>query len=236
MKNKTSGYPIMFSKQMVRALRSGEKNQTRRIVKSIAPDDAVGGHYGGNLMGKFAWVNLKYEPVGDGIICPFGKPGDLLYVREDFRVSSFYDRMSPAQFPQDDMLRIHYEADGAHTGNMGKKRENMFMPRWMSRITLELTSIIIERLQDINNHNCIAEGINKETLISARKFVASESLPLRGGSAERYCYALLWEEIHGSGSWAINPFVWVLNFTIIHDNIDNVLEERASHAPGSIEF
>ncbi len=227
MKNKTPGYPIMFSRSMVVAMLEDRKTKTRRKVKAIAPPGAVKAWQPDNELPWFRWENESGLLIGDSFSCPFGVAGDLLYVREEFRVSGFYDRMSPAQIPALDTVRIQYVADNAPLGNMGKKRENMYMPRWMSRLTLELVSIRIERLQEISDHDCMAEGLCPQAIEVVRQY-KDEGAPLRGGSPERYLYAKLWEELHGEGSWQINPFVWVLEFSVLNGNIDNILEERIS--------
>lgn len=211
----------MFSGEMVCAMLEGRKTQTRRRMKAIPPAGAVGAIRSPD--GKFNWHNDKGFFVGEPFPCAYGATGDFLYVREDYRVSSFYDRMAPSSFPQNDMLRIYYEADKKPLENFGKKREAMFLPRWMSRITLELLEVRVEKLHAISDEDCFAEGINMDDYAKGK----SEPRTLRGGTPARYSYALLWDRVNGDGSWQINPFVWVLVFEVRLQNIDELLAERA---------
>jgi hypothetical protein len=99
----------------------------------------------------------------------------------------------------------------------------MFLPRWMSRITLELVEVRVEKLNAISEEDCFAEAISMEDFNKGK----SDPRPLRGGNPARYSYALLWDRVNGDGSWQINPFVWVLVFEVRRQNIDEFLKGRA---------
>ncbi len=228
MKEKTEGKPIMFSHSMVRAMVEDRKTKTRRKVKGVL-----------DIKGCTVYPSEPHKPTYSLSLlmdnCPFGRPGDLLYVREDFRVSSFYDQMSPSQVPALDTVKIHYDADGwppSHAYGFGKKRENMYMPRWMSRITLELVNVRVERLQEISLPDCWAEGITQNQVDIAERYLLDhlflEDTVLRGGNPTCWAYAKLWEDLHGPGTWQENPFVWVLEFRVLQGNIDTILQERIS--------
>lgn len=123
--------------------------------------------------------------------------GDVLWVRETWQAWWEYDKIAPRDIPNNS--DINYPSDG----NVWKTRVRspLFMPRWASRIRLEVTDVRIERLQAINADEAIAEGIDTETLGSCREAVEA--------------YAQLWESINGPGSWAENPWVWVVSFQLL---------------------
>ena len=196
--------PILFSAPMVRALRRAvnPKTQTRRLVK--APWQSL----------PLDNPDYQREAVAK---CPYGVPGDKLWVRESYRFGAEWDDTKPSEVPpiafsEDGPHRylgvIHYEADGQMKrpadGGWGKLRPGMFMPRWGSRITLELVSVRAERLQDISEDDAIAEGWEKQPERSADPTVHRD--------AARDWYSDLWDTINGPGSWAANPYVWALEF------------------------
>ena len=185
--------PIIFSAPMVRALLAGTKTQTRRIAKPVKHPDL------GNVYSPGALV-LEHEPqhVIDRA-CPYGKPGgDRLYVREAWAAPHAYDHLPPRLIPQD--ARIHYAATEDRGGLLW--RPSIHMPRWASRITLEVTGVRVERLQGISEADAIAEG-------------ARNSLHLPGGRFARENFEHLWWTINGDGSWESNPWVWVVEFKAI---------------------
>lgn len=199
--------PILFSGAMVRALLAGTKTQTRRIVKSQPPADKQ----------RVAW----YEPGVMGwappdvpsqhwhrVRCPYGQPGDRLWVREAFGHFERNDNFSPG-------CEVFYRADGECLA-LQPWRPSIHMPRWASRITLEVTSVRVERLQDISEADALAEGIvphvrggwhwhphNPSDLDDWHQF---------GFKTAAYAYESLWEQINGPGSWDSNPWVWAVEF------------------------
>jgi hypothetical protein len=200
---------ILFSAPMVRALLAGTKTQTRRVVKGWALDWLSPG-------------NFTPEFVADpgNRACPYGVPGDRLWVREAFRFLDCFNRDSPSKVGDlcvdagynKPWAPTHYEADGARANWMsvgtlpgkpaaGKLRPGIHMPRWASRITLEVTEVRVERLQDISDDDLAAEGIQE--LIDAG--VDHDGTP-------RDTYRTLWEALNGAGSWDANPWVWAVSF------------------------
>jgi len=135
-------------------------------------------------------------------ICPYGKIGDLLWVKETFRLSKQSDNLPPSK---DTFGHVMYEAGGG-SNVYGKKRPSIFMPRSASRITLEITDIKVERLQDITRGDCMAEGCPFPNI--------------QHGANPITWYRDLWNSINGAGSWLSNPYVWVLEFKPHLINID----------------
>ena len=219
--------PILFSAPMVRALLDGTKTQTRRAVKPTGWNPSGPGYTGKTRVG------LSPEPVGlqayfehqpsstwHGVPCPYGKPGDRLWVREAF---DFLPAGGPDQ-PQ--ACEIVYWATGSHEPRTApidynpmiygheKVRPSIHMPRWASRITLEVTAVRVERLKGISYEDALAEGMPDH-----RPLIESECT--QGETADECArrlkwpqreYMNLWNAINGPGSWGANPWVWVVEF------------------------
>lgn len=180
--------PILFSGPMVRAIIEGRKTVTRRIAKPVKHPDL------GNIYTPGALV-LENEPqhVIDRA-CPYGQPGDRLWVRETFAV-----------YGDEKMAAIHYRADRPH--DVGRKgvgyKPSIHMPRWACRILLEITAVRVERLQDISHGQAMAEGV-----------LSCESAldPDGNGYSPYELFSALWVSINGHDSWHANPWVWVVEF------------------------
>lgn len=215
--------PIPFSPPMVRATIDGKKSQTRRIVKPqpIAGTDALR-----DIPGENRWwaayagkdpTGVTYRPLGSDQQhdwrCPYGMRGDLLWVREPWRASSIHDRLKPSEIPVGDS--VAYYADG-ELYLTGRYRHARFMPRWASRITLRITDVRVELLQEISAEDCIAEGLST----TFREHDAVADL--------RRQYRELWVSINGPDSWAANPWVWVIAFAVIKANVDEVMKREAA--------
>lgn len=222
--------PILFSGPMVRALLDGSKTQTRRVVKPQPIEDArfVGGYF---VPGPKRTENSKIavEAPYVHLACPYGQPGDRLWVREAFRFPESLDHLSPekvgnkaisAGYPQP-WCPTQFEADSSRrtpqewrdfvtppqANDAGRLRAGMHMPRWASRITLEITRVRVERLQDISDADCVAEGCGA---LPAAIGCPMTSAP--GETIPRAMFRALWESINGPNSWAANPWVWVVEF------------------------
>lgn len=187
---------------MVRAILDGTKTQTRRVVK---PKRMPESHWMVETRGArhelTHWDNDTAET--SHIACPYGRPGDRLWVRE-------------AWFPHpQDVSTVFYratvEAESGFPVWSGPWRPSIHMPRWASRITLEITGVRVERLQDISNAEAKAEGCHHDDPCDhTRRTCAEIGCP---GPDYRIGYRNLWEQINGAGSWAANPWVWVVEFT-----------------------
>lgn len=215
--------PILFSAPMVRALLDGRKTQTRRIVKP-QPDQYPA--LRPESRGGRAWVFMAYSDrpgytfaTGD-VRCPYGEPGDLLWVRETFsgphcmEASEGRAAAPPSKWGRSS--RIWYWADGnPQDGDWTRPRPSIHMPRWASRLTLRITDVRVQRLKDITDADAVGEGIepfgNGCGAIERDKGKAYTTL--------RGAFALLWMDVNGPGSWESNPFVWALTFDVLRGNI-----------------
>lgn len=215
--------PILMSAPMVRSsLREIDpKVQTRRVVKSIAPPEATSaGVYfapGKAYDGEWNWISGdprdcdSWCSVGEPFRCPYGHPGDRLWVREAFSGPHYREGFPPALWHPND--EFWYWADGnPDKGDWTRPRPSIHMPRFASRITMEVTEVRVERLQDISEADAIAEGIEPDVQ-------PGDAAPLWRNYATGnttispiYSYQTLWEQINGPGSWDLNPWVWVVGF------------------------
>ena len=187
--------PILFSAPMVRAILAGAKTQTRRLMKPT-PHKVDGGV---PFADAPAWAHA--EPGSAVMRCPYGVRGDRLYAREAWAAPHAYDHLPPRLIPQD--ARIHYAATEDRGGLLW--RPSIHMPRWASRITLEITRVRVERLQDISEADALAEGVTDDGSL-----VTDLAGNDRGGAFA--AFATLWEVINGADSWDDNPWVWAIEF------------------------
>lgn len=220
--------PILFNAEMVKAILSGRKTQTRRVVKFPILDVNMGCELAGNeLAGEVK--------AGDYRNCPLGQPGDQLWVREAFRMAKSLDLNSPSEVAElslnagykNPWAPIQLEADGVRTGKWtgfdtppvvtepGKLRPSLHMPRWASRIQLEITKVGVQRLQDISSGDAVREGICQ--LPASGRYCINPGDQYFGGASHsaKEVYSWLWESIYGEGSWQANPWVWVIEFKLV---------------------
>lgn len=195
--------PIIFSGEMVQALLDGRKTMTRRIVKP-QPLQHVSIE-GGQSDFYLQWDVDEGERVTQEtreIKCPYGVPGDRLWVKETIRFRRDQDHLKPT----DCIGRPWYQADDPTLipsgcgGGAGKMRPSIYMPRLASRLTLEITDVRVERIQDISEKDGKAEGVNWEL---------GEGTP-----NNRFVPAFekLWNSIHGPGAWERDDWVWAISF------------------------
>lgn len=219
----TKERPILFGSEMVHAILDGRKTQTRRVVRfpqhyaGLTPDDISPNSF---------WVahclnckkckvgkpcGRKYWQCGDDILSQQYHPGDRLWVRETWKTVKSYDHLSPSRIPKGSRnwpsvwfacspkWSSYYDKSYPFAG---KVRPAIFMPRWASRILLEIVSTRLERLQDISQSDIDAE-IGKGTFAWEDK---GENYP--------HYFACLWDSINAKRgySWESNPFVWVIEF------------------------
>lgn len=202
--------PILFSAPMVRALLDGSKTQTRRVVK-IDHGDATFLTYlkrplyanNGPEVLRAVFGRHTSRIATEEVTSPYGQPGDHLWVKETIRLNDGCDRLS------------YYPADGAQTKAdawpwQRRQLNSIHCPRGLSRITLEVTDVRVERLHDISEDDCIAEGIEKAGPhgYGWRKYTD----PAVVCTTPRQSYGSLWESINGPGSLDLNPWVWVVSF------------------------
>ncbi|HGY4928513.1 TPA: hypothetical protein ACNVCI_001248 [Citrobacter braakii] len=207
---------IIFNGEMVRAILDGRKTQTRRIM-AIQPEHSELGlrrvidSKNGRDNGKYFWsqsdargLKMRSKVLG----CPYGEVGDRIWVRETYQgplfdyehMESYLEDSSKFEKPEFCVYRADgkpapefYDADdNLHCG----WRPSIHMPRWASRITLEITDVRVERLRSMSQADARAEG------------VIAASGPMEAGLAFRE----LWDSIYGEESWLANPWVWVIEF------------------------
>jgi hypothetical protein len=203
--------PILFNSEMVRAVLSGQKTQTRRLVKPQPHSEIQDITHNNSKSCWFWWQNGL---VGDSFSCPFGDPGDRLWVRETWAWSG--DR-TVAESDRVERGEVWYCADPKRThGGIGW-RPSIHMPRWASRITLEITEVRVQRLRDISEEDAKAEGVKPYDCPVSRSLMKAVGAD-RGERALKPCpytsgFAKLWDEITQPGDrWADNPWVWAINF------------------------
>jgi hypothetical protein len=198
--------PILFSAPMVRAVLAGTKTQTRRIVR-------------GSIRGQVVDPDNP-EPVLTN--CPYGAPGDRLWVREAHAIGSSH---APDDYPH-----VHYLADGArhhHDGGSicreadtpattpfaGPWRPSIHMPRWASRLDLEVTEVRVEQLARMPGHEIRREGVPCPVHDFPSGFCISQP---DAPCLDHYrAFAKLWDGINPHAPWASNPWVWVVSFKLV---------------------
>jgi hypothetical protein len=220
--------PILFNGSMVRALLDGSKTQTRRVVKP-QPADIIAQPGEGKAP---AWAIVNRPPSTgvcvnvhgneDWLRSPYGQPGDRLWVRETWQGPLFGN--DDMQAYQDDPESFNqprycqYAADGGPAPEfmtmddelVCRWRPSIHVPRWASRILLEIVSVRVERLQDISEADARAEGITDGGCVNCGE---PEPCGCPNASPDaRDAYVRLWESINGAGSWDTNPWVWVVEF------------------------
>lgn len=238
--------PILFSAPMVRAILDGRKTVTRRVVK---PQPENRGVMGVTRMLAFKkrtgpdfwlWPNAKDEIQA---MCPYGRPGDRLWVREAHSIFQTHGQHRaddkrwgpwdglPTQLSADG-TQIAYYREGFDRCDPGRWRPSIHMPRWASRITLEVTSVRVERLKDITEAGAIADGVDPNTGLRGDDDLTvgaiMSALPsawrddqLTPGAIARFI--LLWDTTNGKRpghiNWNANPFVWVVEFKRIAQQV-----------------
>lgn len=236
--------PILFSGAMVRSLLSGSKTQTRRAIKPQPHhyDEASGFPLSRGRRTSVEWKSNHVAPDGLHRLCPYGVPGDLLWVREGIQVLA-YDAARPKSADiiyladEDGDWRTidwsgphHVRHEDGYT--VGRRTPSIHMPRAASRLTLEITDVRVERLNEISDNDAEAEGCPPCPRCGDCGWINSG--PDGGwqcdapgcGDAYRDQYARLWDQINGPGAWAENPWVWAVSFAVHQQNVDALLRER----------
>ncbi|HGM6832005.1 TPA: hypothetical protein ACKQCE_000539 [Serratia marcescens] len=167
--------PVIFNGEMVRAILHGRKTQTRRIAKADNSNHLLG--------------------------CPFGQVGDRLWVRETFAAfdADWKHPGKPHDLKDGPWPNVVYPASVAKIPD-GTCRPSIHMPRWASRITLEITAVRVERLNDISEEDAKAEGVKAGVC------------PGHEHMMHQVAFRELWQSIYGEESWRANPWVWVIEF------------------------
>ena len=216
--------PILFKTEMVQAILKGRKTQTRRVINPQPEGKTLQSNLDGKWLSK-KFNGLLLPKIEDlPIHCPYGKIGDRLWVRETWSTVNLYGEIALAYKADGEVIRvvenesfqdedglINYDdprlekysfaawADDLLEGKEGNWKPSIHMPRWVSRILLEITNVHVEQLQDISESDCLKEGVGSPILRDCKK-------PK---------FMQLWEEIYGADSWTVNPWVWVVEFKVI---------------------
>lgn len=226
---------------MVRALLDGTKTQTRRAMK---PQPSPGFLARGLIEAVPQWPHqngvrfFMSDGMSELVPCPYGAPGDRLWVKETWFTDYAWNGTKPTRISEN--AAIHYAATSEDfTGRV--LRPCLFMRRWMSRITLEITEVRVERLNDISEADAVAEGVMPTFTLASydittetgncsvvegfvggipragddwqgMKVTHVQHRPAKQIGTARDAYRDLWSRINGLDSWAANPWVWVIVF------------------------
>ena len=214
--------PVIFNGEMVRAIIDGRKTQTRRVIKLSHERGMVNPVIRGRN-GEISSISCRLAPT----LCPFGQVGDRLWVRETWADVN-HDGHPAIAYRADGGLRAIGEDDGEEedpnlekywfsqwyadliSGAEGSWRPSIHMPRWASRITLEITGVRVERLNDISEEDARAEGVK-----------AGVS-PGHEHMMHQVAFSELWQSIYGEENWRANPWVWVIEFRRVGDSAREV--------------
>lgn len=260
--------PILFSKPMVCAIREGRKTQTRRAMKPQPVKKGSFWEWAG--AGWSMDVGPIYPVPGHSLSvrCPYGQPGDRLWVRESWRIGAWDEnegalcidyrdgpRKEWVALPDGEEFERYWiqcseelddkgiktDADGNYKWEPGQSplrwRPSIHMPRWASRILLEIVSVRVERLNQISREDAIAEGITSRPNCFGfngqhdgwsadwsrvglpSKFATQDNTLCESDislSSPQLAFQNLWETINGHDSWDANPWVWVVEFKVVH--------------------
>ncbi|MBC5079118.1 ASCH domain-containing protein [Klebsiella quasipneumoniae] len=217
---------MIFNAEMVRALLSGRKTQTRRIMKVQPESNQLGlllitDSTKHSDIGKYHWAesNATGNHVRSKLfLCPFGAVGDRIWVREGFFPAPLEMQSEP---PRKTMWNIAYR-DGMQMEKLAPAEYNptiynyerwtpsIHMPRWASRILLEITDVRVERLNAISEEDARAEGIIDGGCLNCGEPEPCGCVNPEPDATDAFAY--LWQSIYGQESWNANPWVWVIEF------------------------
>ena len=224
-----SARPILFQPAMVRALLAGTKTQTRRVIRDqkLYRQAADGVDVWTGFMGWQAleWALENRQLCAKGCL-PASAVGDLLWVREAWAPLAALTHNDPGTRALID--RGFYRADeGTTPGEIASWRPSIHMPRWASRLTLVVTDVRVQRLQEISEDDAWTEGIEPDDTGTAWLCYAPQPKGQTHWADPRESYRTLWDSINGTGSWGANPWVAAYTFSVHRQNVDNFLADQA---------
>lgn len=201
-------HPILFSTPMVDAITALRKTMTRRICK-----------YQTWSFSELNDVNSNgiTQKKDRSVSCPYGQVGDVLWVREE-HLLTFEGNFWTIEYRDGTTITLFYKKLSADLNKrlaarktLGKWQRSRFLPKELSRIWLKITSIKVERLQEISSREAIHEGIENLSIASWKDYIS----PLRYCSNPRDSFCSLWISINGNESWEADPWVWAIEFEVL---------------------
>lgn len=233
--NETKSRPLIFSAPMVRAILNGEKSQTRRVIKDLYGCENRITHWSqeqdkdGSLWRGYGDLGMCNGARGilAEVRCPYGKIGDHIYVKETHYIWGRWVKNGTTtagrqawRFKVETPCTVIFDPTNPQIATSTTPREtcaywkrtSMFMPKRASRITLQITDIRIERLNDISEDDAKAEGVKPDCPVGY--------IPAFLKEPHAYCFAYLWDKINGEGAWEKNDFVWVLEFRVLEGGVN----------------
>ncbi|MFM9270910.1 hypothetical protein ACJ7V3_11685 [Halomonas elongata] len=225
--------PILFSDEMVRALLDGRKTQTRRILKE-QPPEGCGAIEGPAMFAPTVFVRGAEHPGAEvfgafsedgewSIKCPYGQPGDRLWVRETTIRVEEHGYVGPIYRASENGAAILDHGLAPAPGDAVevepyelRLRPSIHMPRSMARLLLEVTAVRVQRLQDIGDSDAAMEGVEEQGYDWIDYLHRDEA---HVALSARASFSTLWDSINGRGSWNANPWVWVVEFQRVDSEV-----------------
>ncbi len=199
-------HSILFSTPMIKAILAGRKTQTRRVIKGT----------------PLEWLTDEFTPEfvasADNDLCPYGKPGDILWVREKHQVYKVLNDFI-ITYSDGTVQTFYYKQLSLNTIKRLNSRKSLnkdkwvtarFMPRELSRIALQITDIRAQRLQDISEEDAQAEGVDKDYYGYGSGKKEKDRI-----STYKHGFTTIWSNINGFDSWQDNPWVWAITFNVL---------------------
>lgn len=209
--------PILFSGPMVRALLDGRKTQTRRVVKPRWGASIFAREDDGSPVWSDSYImdqgNAEWRMRDN----PYGVPGDRLWVKETHAIVprtayAMSEGVQQTLRPDDNHDAAVYFADWERS-KPGRWRPSIHMPRWASRLLLEITDVRAERLMDCSDADAQAEGLQ---WVTPGMWSVDRTLPIISNEP-RTAYFELWDHINGAGAAEANPWVWAVSFRVLSE-------------------
>jgi hypothetical protein len=219
-------HPIIFNEWSINRILADEKTQTRRLTGLDEINESPFEWQSGEMMSfdmvdskaRFGRVDKYGMTTQVEVDCPYGQPGDLLWVWEAFRLPVPFDEYSPSDYVANRDLRsksydVKYAADGTeriephpdYPIDWGRKRPSIHMPRELCRLRLRVEDVRMERLTDISAADVEAEGIDLPEEAREYSYLATQH------------FEDVWNDIHGDGAWEEDSWVWVVEFSRINE-------------------
>lgn len=212
---------MIFNGEMVRAILDGRKTQTRRIMKPQPADDIKSGVFPNpDVIGWESSLKHKHGTT-TAHFCPFGTVGDRIWVREAFRVHSRATDVATLVYKANERNSWTEQTHRVPVAVCNKPATpekwtpSLHMPRWASRILLEITDVRVERLNTISEEDARAEGIIDGGCVNCGESEPCSCANPQPDATDAFAY--LWQSIYGLENWIANPWVWVIEFKRVED-------------------